>query len=199
MACNCRERVQGGFTLIEVVIAIFLLMLGSLTVLSLVDASTRNNFRVEQSQVAVNQLEAELERIKQLPFTRGRPDGARRASSSRSGRIPDGGSAAGSSRSRGTEPTCGRSSSTEPRSRRAGPSPGGRSARLRREFQSGDISGHDQPLRGLGERHRAAPMRSARARQDIKRVIVTATLDATAVGGRSRLPGATRPTWSTPT
>ena len=69
MAFNCRERVQGGFTLIEVVIAIFLLMLGSLTVLSLVDASTRNNFRVEQSQVAVNHLEAELERIKQLPYT----------------------------------------------------------------------------------------------------------------------------------
>ncbi len=60
---------QGGFTLIEVVIAIFLLMLGSLTILSLVDASTRNNYRVEQSQVVVNQLEGELERIKQLPFS----------------------------------------------------------------------------------------------------------------------------------
>ena len=63
-----REESQGGFTLIEVVIAIFLLMLGSLTILSLVDASARNNYRVEQSQVAVNQLEAELERIKQLPY-----------------------------------------------------------------------------------------------------------------------------------
>src|SRR5688572_11409099 len=69
MSGRAKMNDQGGFTLIEVVIAIFLLMVGSLTILSLVDASTRNNFRVEQSQVVVNQLEAELERIKQLPYT----------------------------------------------------------------------------------------------------------------------------------
>src|SRR5688572_31095765 len=69
MSGRAKMNDQGGFTLIEVVIAIFLLMLGSLTILSLVDASTRNNYRVEQSKVVVNQLEAELARIKRLPFT----------------------------------------------------------------------------------------------------------------------------------
>lgn len=59
---------QQGFTVIEVVIAALILMIGSLAMLGVVDASTRNNLRAEQSQVVVNQLQAELERIGQLPF-----------------------------------------------------------------------------------------------------------------------------------
>jgi hypothetical protein len=44
------------------------LMLGSMAVLSVVNASTRGSYRSEQSQVVVSQLQAELERIKQLPY-----------------------------------------------------------------------------------------------------------------------------------
>jgi Tfp pilus assembly protein PilV len=54
--------------MIEVVIAMLVLALGSMGILNVVDASTRNNYRIEQSQVVVNVLEGELERIKQLPY-----------------------------------------------------------------------------------------------------------------------------------
>ena len=46
-----------------------LLLIGSLGMLTLVDASTRNTYRAEQSQVVVNQLQAEMEKIKRIPFT----------------------------------------------------------------------------------------------------------------------------------
>ena len=36
--------------------------------LSLVDASSRNTYRAEQSQVIVNQLQTEMEKIKRIPF-----------------------------------------------------------------------------------------------------------------------------------
>ena len=45
-----------------------LLLIGSLGMLSLVDASTRNTYRAEQSQVVVNQLQPEMEKIKRIPF-----------------------------------------------------------------------------------------------------------------------------------
>lgn len=59
---------EAGFTVVEVVVATLILLIGSLALLSVVDASTRNTFRAEQSQVVVNQMQSELERIKQLPF-----------------------------------------------------------------------------------------------------------------------------------
>ena len=67
-----RERVtraQAGFTVVEVVVAMLLLLMGSLGILGLVDASTRGSFRSEQSQVLVSQLQGELERIKRLPYS----------------------------------------------------------------------------------------------------------------------------------
>lgn len=53
---------ERGFSMIEVVVATLILMLGSLALLSVVDASTRGNYRSEQSQVAVGQVQAELRR-----------------------------------------------------------------------------------------------------------------------------------------
>ena len=55
--------------MVEVVFATLILMLGSLAMLSVVDASTRGNYRSEQSQVAVGKVQAELERIKQMPYS----------------------------------------------------------------------------------------------------------------------------------
>ena len=60
---------QAGFTVVEVMVAGMLVVIGSLGVLSIVDASTRNTYRSEQSQVVVNQLQAEMEKIKRIPFT----------------------------------------------------------------------------------------------------------------------------------
>jgi len=55
-------------TLIEVVVAMLLLVIGGLAVVAVVNAGTRNSFRTEQRQVVVNRMEQELELIKQLPF-----------------------------------------------------------------------------------------------------------------------------------
>jgi hypothetical protein len=59
---------QRGTTLIEGLIAALLLTAGALGALQVFDAATRNNFRAEQSQVVVNRLQAELERIQALPY-----------------------------------------------------------------------------------------------------------------------------------
>ncbi len=60
---------EAGFTIVEVMIAAMLLMIGSLGLLNVVDASSRNTYRAEQSQVVVNQLQAEMEKIKRIPFS----------------------------------------------------------------------------------------------------------------------------------
>ena len=62
------RKSDGGFTIIEVVIAAFLLALASIAVFGIVQAATRNTYRAEQSQVVVNRLQHEIEWIKQLPY-----------------------------------------------------------------------------------------------------------------------------------
>lgn len=64
-----RLREESGFTVVEVVVAALILTLGALGVLALGDAASRNTYRAEQSQVVVNRLQAELEHIRQLPFS----------------------------------------------------------------------------------------------------------------------------------
>lgn len=60
---------EGGFTVIEGVIAAMLLVIGVLGTLQLFDAGTRNTFRAEESQVVNDRLQAELEAIRQLPYS----------------------------------------------------------------------------------------------------------------------------------
>jgi hypothetical protein len=64
------RRVTGedGLTVVEVIVAGMILVVGSLGVLGMVDAATRNTFRVEQSQVVANVLQREMEEIKGLPY-----------------------------------------------------------------------------------------------------------------------------------
>jgi type II secretory pathway pseudopilin PulG len=59
---------EAGFTIVEVMVAAMLLLIGSLGMMSLVDASSRNTYRAEQSQVVVNQLQTEMEKIRRIPF-----------------------------------------------------------------------------------------------------------------------------------
>jgi type II secretory pathway pseudopilin PulG len=63
-----RLREERGMTVIEVMVAALLLVIGALAVLGVGDAATRNTYRAEQSQVVVNRLQAELEHVRQLPF-----------------------------------------------------------------------------------------------------------------------------------
>ena len=61
-------RSEDGLTLVEVVVAMFVGLLGALVAAQLITASERNSYRLEQSQVVATLLQAELERIKQLPY-----------------------------------------------------------------------------------------------------------------------------------
>lgn len=59
---------EDGMTIVEVVVAGLILVLGAIGVLGVVDAATRNTFRAEQSQVVSNVLQAEMEELRQLPY-----------------------------------------------------------------------------------------------------------------------------------
>jgi len=55
-------------TIVEVVVAGLILVLGALGVLGIVDATTRNTFRAEQSQVVANVLQGEIEVLRATPY-----------------------------------------------------------------------------------------------------------------------------------
>ena len=59
---------EDGMTVVEVVVAGLLLVAGSLGVLGIIDAGTRNVFRAEQSQAVANLLQGEIEKLQQLPY-----------------------------------------------------------------------------------------------------------------------------------
>jgi prepilin-type N-terminal cleavage/methylation domain-containing protein len=59
---------QGGFTMVEVLIAMVILTVTALAIATLLNSANHNTFRTEQDQVVVNRLQNELERIRQLPF-----------------------------------------------------------------------------------------------------------------------------------
>jgi type II secretory pathway pseudopilin PulG len=63
-----RGREDGGFTVVEVMVAALLLAVTAIAVFGLVDAATRNNYRAEQSQVVNDRLQREMEQVKQVPY-----------------------------------------------------------------------------------------------------------------------------------
>ena len=76
MACRpsqslaSRLRCDGGLSIVEVLIASLLLVLGALTTLGLMDTAHRQTFRAEQSQVVSDRLQAEMEAVKRLEYTK---------------------------------------------------------------------------------------------------------------------------------
>lgn len=56
-------------TIIEVIVAGMILVVGALGVLGIVDAASRNTFRAQQSQVVANVLQGEMEKLRQLPYS----------------------------------------------------------------------------------------------------------------------------------
>jgi len=61
-------RREDGLTVVEVMVAAMIMIVGGLAVLQLVDAAARNNYRSEQSQVVSNRLQDEVEKVKQLSY-----------------------------------------------------------------------------------------------------------------------------------
>jgi hypothetical protein len=166
--------------MIEVMVAALLLTLGSLAVLGLVSTQAHNTFRSEQSQVVSNRLQAEMEKIKQLPYDQ----------------------IALSSLPADTTDT------TDPRWRLVGtnysvtqdgiqPRPlvyngsalvgggtvsGGAVSPGPQAFTSGDVHGTIYRF-VVWENDPSCPESSCPGSQDLKRVIVAVRLDTTAVGG----------------
>jgi type II secretory pathway pseudopilin PulG len=60
---------EQGMTLVEVVVAGMILIVGALGVFGIVDAGTRNVFRAEQSQVVANLLQQEMEKLRSVPYS----------------------------------------------------------------------------------------------------------------------------------
>lgn len=61
-------RGEEGMTIVEVVVAGMVLVVGALGVLGIVDAASRNTFRAEQSQVVANVLQREMEKLRRVPY-----------------------------------------------------------------------------------------------------------------------------------
>jgi len=59
---------EDGFTIVEVLVALVILVVGAVAVLTAFDAATRNTFRADQAQVALNRAQQELEQIRQMPY-----------------------------------------------------------------------------------------------------------------------------------
>ncbi len=174
---------QGGFTMIEVVISTVVLALGSLGVLSVVDASTRNNYRVEQSQVVVNVLEREVESIKQLPYSGVALTGIPVASTDENNpawRVSTG-QYAMSREGTDLRPLVVNGTSLAG----GGTVAGGTIAAAPKPFESGDVSGMIHTY-VVWINDSSCPEALCPGTQDLKRVIVAATLNSGgAVSGRS--------------
>jgi hypothetical protein len=63
-------RGEEGLTIVEVVVAGLILVAGALGVLGIIDSATRNTFRAEQSQVVSNVLQGEVERLREIPYSK---------------------------------------------------------------------------------------------------------------------------------
>lgn len=171
---------QGGFSLIEVVFATLLLMLGSLALLSMVDASTRSTFRAEQSQVVVSQLQAELEKVKQLPY-------AQVALTATPTHVNDPADpswrVSGSQFALAKEGTDLRSMVVNGGALTGGGAvSGGALSPAATPFESGDVSGTIRRY-VVWINDPKCPEQLCPGSQDLKRVIVVAAIDSTASGG----------------
>jgi type II secretory pathway pseudopilin PulG len=59
---------DGGFTIVEVLVAVVLLLIGIFAAFALLDSATRATLTAKRHQVAVNQLQRELESIRRLKY-----------------------------------------------------------------------------------------------------------------------------------
>jgi type II secretory pathway pseudopilin PulG len=59
---------EEGIAVVELLVAVLILATGAIAVLGIFDASIRNTFRAEQTQVAINRAQRELEQVRQLAY-----------------------------------------------------------------------------------------------------------------------------------
>ena len=63
-----RARGQAGFTLVEVMVAIFILAIGLLAALRILDASTRSAYNAQRNQAAVTEAQRQLEALRRFDY-----------------------------------------------------------------------------------------------------------------------------------
>ena len=172
---------DAGMTIVEVMVAVLILVIGSIAVLSAVDTAARSAFRAEQSQVVVNRLQEEAEKIRQLPFEEVALTGvpahdsnqtspAWRVSGTNFALAKDGSA---------TRPMVYNGGSLQG----GGTITGGTVASGPTPFASGDV--HGQIYRYIvWLNDDSCPESKCPGSQDIKRVIIAALLDTTASGGQ---------------
>jgi len=62
-----RHRSEGGFTIVEVMVAILVVAIGALTTFGLLSAANRNTDRAKQTQVAQDFVQQQLEALRSIP------------------------------------------------------------------------------------------------------------------------------------
>ncbi len=179
MSENARR--EGGFTLIEVVVAALILMISMLAVFTLIDASGRNTYRAEQSQVVINRAQAEMERIRQLTFTQVALTSAPTTSSTETDPRWRVSGSQYAIRRDGTQlrPMVTNGSSLQG----GGTVSGGTLSPAPTAFTAGDVKGTIHRY-VVWMNDTKCPESLCPGSQDLKRVIVSATLDNTAAGGQ---------------
>jgi hypothetical protein len=171
-------------TVVEVMVAAMIMIVGGLAVLQVVDAAARNNYRGEQSQVVSNRLQEEMEKIKQLPYkeialtglpqdtsdatdpswrTQGTSFAVTQQGGSPQPLVYNGGALYGGGTVCDQDPVCGIDPTPVP-------------------FTSGDVSG-DIYRFIVWENDETCAESQCPGQQDLKRVIVAVRVDTTAVGG----------------
>ena len=166
--------------MVEVMVAGLILVIGSLALLSLVDATARTTFRAEQGQVVSDRLQEEIEQIKQLPYEEIALTGL--PADTADTKIPSwrvsGTSFATAQNGSGLQPLVYNGSSLY----EGGTVDSGAVSPAAEPFQSGDVKGtiyrfitwEDLP---------SCPEAQCPGPQDAKRLIVSILLDSTASGG----------------
>ena len=179
-AIRNRTRDERGMTMIEVVVAALILIMGSLAVLTLVDTAAKSTYRAEQGQVVSDRLQQELEEIKNLPYDEVALTGLPADTSNTA--IPSwrvsGSSFASTQTGGGMQPLVVNGGALYA----GGTIAGGVVNPAPETFDSGDISGtiyrfvtwEDDP---------SCPASQCPGTQDLKRVVVAVRLDPGSVGG----------------
>ena len=171
---------QEGMTIVEVMIAGLILVLGSLALLALVDTTARSTYRAEQGQVVSDRLQQEMEEIKQLPYGEIALTGL--PSDTSNTKIPSwrmvGTSFATNQNGTGVQPLVYNGSTLYS----GGSVTDGAISPAPEPFESGDVKGtiyrfvtwEDDPT---------CPASQCPGTQDLKRLIVSILLDSSASGG----------------
>lgn len=164
-------RSESGMTIVEAMVAALLLAIGGMATLQVIDVSARTNYRAEQSQVVINQLQRELEELRTIDY-------AELAMTSVPTASPDANDPL--NRVVGTSYAVNRDG-TRPAEMAVDAENGAVDPRPTR-FTSGDVSGVIHRF-VVWQNNDACDPSLCPGTHDIKRLIVTARVDDGAVGG----------------